>query len=268
MQALPFGLVGMSDSSPLPSFFGRSPALAPVRLFLRRAADVDASVLIQGETGTGKSLLARHLHRASRRSAGPFVSVNCAGLPEGLFESELFGHARGAFTGAHADREGLVVSAEGGTLFLDEIGELPGPQQAKLLSAIEDRRIRPVGASQAIAVDFRLVSATCRQLAEDRDAGRFRADLYHRIALLTLTLPPLRDRPNDIVPLARRFLASARERHGLPDLLLDPDARDLLEGHPWPGNVRQLAHVIEAAAILAPSERIRRGQLLRLLEPA
>lgn len=246
----------MPDLPPLPPLFGRSPAVTRVRRFLERVAPVDASVLILGETGTGKTLLARHLHAASRRAGGPFVAVNCAGVPEALFESELFGHTRGAFTGAHADRAGLVAAASGGTLFLDEIGELPLAQQAKLLSAVEDRRVRPVGGSAAVDVDFRLLSATCRSLTEDRTGGRFRRDLYHRVAVLRVTLPPLRHRSADIAPLARRFLDDAVRRHGLDERLLQPAARKRLEAHPWPGNVRELAHVMEAAAILSPGTRV------------
>lgn len=250
----------------LPRFLGRSPPLVRIRAFLERASAVDAPVLIQGETGTGKTLLARHIHQNGARSEGDFVAVNCAGIPDGLFESELFGHAKGAFTGAHRERTGLVGAADGGTLFLDEIGDLPRPQQAKLLSAIEDRTIRPVGAARSISVDFRLVSATCRSLSEEREAGRFRDDLFHRIALLTVTLPPLRERRDDILPLARRFLDGAVRRHGLESLVFAPEARGVLLEHPWPGNVRQLAHVVEAAAILCTGEVVPAGLLGSLLE--
>ncbi len=250
----------------LPQLIGRSPSLSRVRAFLERASTVDAPVLIQGETGTGKTLLARHIHRGSPRAEASFIAVNCAGIPDGLFESELFGHAKGAFTGAHRERIGLVGAADGGTLFLDEIGDLPRPHQAKLLSAIEDRTVRPVGSSKSVAVDFRLVSATCRSLTEERAAGRFRDDLYHRIALLTVTIPPLRDRSDDIVPLARRFLDSAVRRHGLESRLLAPEARKTLVEYPWPGNVRQLAHVIEAAAILCDASVVSAGLLESLLE--
>lgn len=246
----------MPESSLLPQLIGRSPALRRVRSFLDKAGAVDAPVLIQGETGTGKTLLARHLHRTSRRAEAPLVAVNCAGIPESLFESELFGHARGAFTGAHSDRQGLIAAAEGGTLFLDEVGDLPGAQQAKLLSAVEDREIRPVGSSRSQSVDFRLISATCRALGRERTEGRFRDDLYHRIALLTVTIPPLRARRDDIMPLARRFLSASVRRHALGDRVFALDVRGLLLDHPWPGNVRQLAHVVEAAAILSPDPTV------------
>lgn len=256
----------MPSLTSLPQLIGRSPSLSRVRTFLERASTVDAPVLIQGETGTGKTLLARHIHCGGRRAEAAFVAVNCAGIPDGLFESELFGHAKGAFTGAHRERIGLVGAADGGTLFLDEIGDLPRSHQAKLLSAIEDRTVRPVGASNSISVDFRLVSATCRSLVEERAAGRFRDDLYHRIALLTVTIPPLRERPEDIVPLARRFLDAATRRHRLEGRMLTPEARATLVEYPWPGNVRQLAHVIEAAAILCTGSSVSGGLLESILE--
>jgi len=250
----------------LPQLFGRSPSLLRVRAFLERASVVDAPVLIQGETGTGKTLLARHIHRDGPRSEAAFVAVNCAGIPDGLFESELFGHAKGAFTGAHRDRTGLVGAAAGGTLFLDEIGDLPRSHQAKLLSAVEDRTVRPVGSSESVPVDFRLISATCRSLAEERAAGRFRDDLFHRIALLKITLPPLRERADDILPLARRFLDAAVRRHALSARVFDHDARRVLVEHRWPGNVRQLSHVVEAAAILSPGPPVSGGLLGTLLD--
>jgi DNA-binding NtrC family response regulator len=237
-----------------------------VRAFLERASAVDAPVLIQGETGTGKTLIARHIHRSGSRADEAFVAVNCAGIPDGLFESELFGHARGAFTGAHRERTGLIGAADRGTLFLDEIGDLPRPHQAKLLSAVEDRTIRPVGATGSVSVDFRLVSATCRSLVEERAAGRFRDDLFHRIALLRVTIPPLRERAEDILPLARRFLDDASRRHRLGSRVFDTDARRTLIEHPWPGNVRQLSHVIEAAAILSAGSAVSAALLESLLE--
>ncbi len=194
------------------------------------------------------------------------VAINCAAVAESLFESELFGHARGAFTGAHADRRGLIAAADGGTLFLDEVGDLPAAQQAKLLAAVEERRIRPIGTSEWISIDFRLISATCRTLAEERRAGRFREDLFHRIALLTVTLPPLRDRRDDIMPLARRFLDAAVVRHGLDERVFDLPVREVLSAHPWPGNVRQLAHVVEASAVLSEGTRIEVDVVRGLLE--
>jgi two-component system, NtrC family, response regulator HydG len=244
------------DSVDVPPLLGPSAALRRVRAFVERVASVDAPVLIEGETGTGKGHVARLLHAGGARGAGPFVALNCAGVPETLFESELFGHTRGAFTGAQQAREGLMVSADGGTLFLDEIGELPPAQQAKLLVAVEERAVRPLGATRMTPVDFRLVSATCRVLATELEHGRFRSDLYHRIALLKVTLPALRERPEDILPLARRFLGRAIMRHRRGERGLTSDARRVLEEHAWPGNVRELAHVIEAAVILGAGPRI------------
>lgn len=249
------------DPSEVPPLLGKSPALDGVRRFVARAAAVDAPVLLQGETGTGKGHVARLLHAGSRRAAGPFVALNCAGVPEGLFESELFGHVRGAFTGAQAAREGLMAAADGGTLLLDEVGELPSGQQAKLLTAVEERVVRPVGATAGRPVNLRLISATCRVLVREIAESRFRPDLYHRIALLRLTLPTLRERPDDILPLARRFLRSAVARHRVGDRALSDDAREVLRGHAWPGNVRELAHVMEAAVILAEGGMID-GDLL------
>jgi two-component system, NtrC family, response regulator HydG len=257
----------MSQVSTIPPLLGRSSALARVRAFVARAAPVDAAVLIEGETGTGKGHVARLLHAGSPRASGAFVAVNCAGVPEALFESELFGHVRGAFTGAHADRLGLIAAADGGTLFLDEVGELPASQQAKLLAAVEERASRPVGSTVSHRVDIRVVSATCRVLSDELETGRSRPDLFHRLALLRLRLSPLRDRPEDILPLARRFLVRAVERHATPDRSFTAPATDFLRHYPWPGNVRQLAHAVEAAVILSRSARIGPALLRRILDP-
>ncbi len=256
----------MSQLQAPPPLLGRSPSLRRVRAFIERAAGVDAPVLVQGETGTGKGHVARLIHAGSPRAGGPFVSLNCAGIPDTLFESELFGHVRGAFTGADRPREGLMAAADGGTLFLDEVGDMPLRQQAKLLVAVEERWVRPVGSTERRALDLRLVSATCRTLAEELERGGFRSDLYHRIALLRVTLPPLRERTEDVLPLARRFLRRAVMRHGTGDRTFTTAARELLETHAWPGNVRQLAHAVEAAAILAPSAAIDVPVLTRVLE--
>lgn len=223
--------------------------MASARRLVQRAGQVAAPVLLLGETGTGKSLVARIIHGAGTRS--PFVPVNCAAIPEALFESELFGHRRGAFTGATEDRVGLIESAHGGTLLLDEIGDLPPAQQAKLLMVLEDGEVRAVGARSARRVDVRLVSATSGDLRERVAQGGFRRDLFHRIALLTIRLPPLRERTEDLPALAEHFLRLAGARLGLaPRGLSDRALRSLLR-HPWPGNVRELAHAIEAALILA-----------------
>ena len=218
---------------------------------MRRAAEVEASVLLTGETGTGKSLAARIIHENSRRASGPFVVVNCAGVPESLFESELFGHERGAFTGATASREGLVEAASGGTLFLDEVGDLPVAQQSKLLTVLEERTVRRVGSVKPRPVELRVVSGTGADLNAALETGTFRRDLFHRLAVLRCCIPPLRERPEDALHLARRILRRLGRRYDVDELRLSPDGASLVESYPWPGNVRELAHALEAAVILA-----------------
>ncbi len=222
-----------------------------VRAFVRRAGEVEASVLLTGETGTGKSLAARLIHESSHRSNGPFVVVNCAGVPESLFESELFGHERGAFTGATAARVGLVEAATGGTLFLDEVGDLPVAQQSKLLTMLEDRTVRRVGSVKSRPVELRVISGTGADLDAALKAGSFRRDLFHRLAVLRCCIPPLRERPEDALYLARRFLRRLGRRYGIDELRLSPDGASLVESYAWPGNVRELAHALEAAVIFA-----------------
>ena len=219
-----------------------------------RAAGTDVPILLLGETGTGKTLVARLIHESSGRVGGPFVAINCAALPESLFESELFGHRRGAFTGAHEDRAGLLETGHRGTVLLDEVGDLPAAQQAKLLTVLEEGEVRPVGARSAVAVDVRLVSATASPLERRVREGTFRRDLFHRLALVTLRLPPLRERSEDLPGLAAHFLRKAARRHGLGTPRLDPPALALLVAHPWPGNVRELAHALEAALILGGAD--------------
>lgn len=230
--------------------------MVAVRAFAARAAEVDAPVLLSGETGTGKTLVARWIHDRSVRRDGPFVAVNCAAIPEGLFESELFGHRRGAFTGADADHPGLFALASGGTLLLDEVAELDPSRQAKLLTALEDGEVRPVGGRRTEPVDVRVVAATSRDLPAAVAAGAFRRDLYHRLALLLWTLPPLRERGDDALLLARRLLRRFGLRHGVSDPVLDEAAAAFIRRHPWPGNVRELAHALEAALILARCGRL------------
>ena len=223
---------------------------------LRRArlvAQSDASVLIVGASGTGKELLARAIHSASKRAAAPFVAVNCAAIPEALLESELFGHRKGAFTGAIYDHKGLFQSAEGGTVFLDEIGDMPVALQSKLLRALQEREVRPIGTSQAVPVDVRIISATHRNLEERVASGEFREDLYYRLNVVSFAIPTLAERPEDILPLARHFLTTTAARYGKDVRALAPDALELLVGAPWPGNVRQLANVVEQAVALATS---------------
>ena len=258
----------MSSGTGRAELLGGSEAMEAVRRFARRASEVEVPVLLAGETGTGKTLLARWIHGKSERAGGPFVAVNCAGVPGSLFESEFFGHRRGAFTGAHADRRGFFELAHGGTLFLDEAGELEAGQQAKLLTVLEDHELRPVGGSRPVRVDVRVVAATSRDLARAVRAGEFRRDLFHRIALLHCVLPPLRSRPEDVEELARHFLGRAARKHGVAEPGLDGAVLDFLRSCPWPGNVRELAHLLEAAVILADGGSLDVECLRRALPPA
>ncbi len=235
---------------------GESPQMEHARRLIVRAAGVDAPVLITGETGTGKSLAARLIHAHGTRRGAPLVPVNCSGIPEGLFETEFFGHRRGAFTGAVESRRGLFEAADGGTLFLDEVAELPERQQAKLLTVLEDREVRRVGDEQLRSLDVRVLSATSRDLSRAVPAGRFRADLFHRIAVLCIALPPLRERAEDIPVLAHALLERLVTRYGVRTTTLPIRVVELLMRQTWPGNVRELAHVLEAAAICNPRKRI------------
>ncbi|HET7503265.1 MAG TPA: nitric oxide reductase transcriptional regulator NorR [Kofleriaceae bacterium] len=238
---------------------GISPAMELVRRDIEAVARTDFPVLILGETGVGKELAARAVHGGSRRREAPFIQVNCAALPEGLIESELFGHVRGAFTGAVANRPGKFELADGGTLFLDEIGELPLPAQAKLLRALQEGEVQRVGADKPIRVDVRLVTATNRDLVHEVAQGRFRPDLYHRLDVFPLRVPPLRERRADIALLAGFFLDRYRVQLGLPRVVLAPAATAALEAGDWPGNVRELDHVL-ARAVLRAQLRTPRGE--------
>ncbi len=229
---------------------GSSPSMEHVRSLIAKVAPTNSTVLILGETGTGKELVARAVHDQSLRRELPFVAINCGALPESLIESELFGHRKGAFTGADQHRVGLFEVANGGTLFLDEIGELPKGMQAKLLRVLESGEIRRVGDNESFHVDVRVVCATHRNLEEMAGEGDFRDDLMFRINTFEVQLPPLRDRLDDITPLARHLLTRFRPNLRPNDLAFSPDAIAALEGHCWPGNVRELANVIEHAAIL------------------
>ena len=237
---------------------------APMReLFhtIRRAAPADVTVLIQGESGTGKELVARALHAESPRARKPFIALNCSALPAELVESELFGHVRGAFTGAAVDREGLFAAAEGGTLFLDEIGDLAVPAQAKLLRVLEERQVTRVGSTRAVDVDVRVIAATNQPLDRLAADGAFREDLLFRLQVITLLLPPLRERRGDIMPLATHFVAHFAKAHDRPVRSIEAAARRSLLAHDWPGNVRELRNALERAVVLAEGETIDASDL-------
>ncbi len=227
----------------------------------RKVASVDTSVLLQGESGAGKERIARFIHDASGRQAGPFVAINCAAVPESLIESELFGHARGSFTGATSDRAGLFEAAKGGTLLLDEVAELPLPMQSKLLRVLQEREVRRVGENKTRSIDVRLIAATHRDLAAEVKANRFREDLFFRLRVIELMVPPLRERPEDILPLARQALARSASREKLPLKELSPEASRRVLAHPWPGNVRELLNAMERALVLSPGKRIEASDL-------
>jgi DNA-binding NtrC family response regulator len=246
-----------------PPLVGRSAAMEEVRSFVARVGPTDETVALYGETGTGKEVVARHLHLRSPRSGGPFVALNAACVPRDLFESELFGHKKGAFTGASSDRMGLFREAHGGTLFIDEIGELPLESQAKMLRALEERRIRPVGEQREVPVDVRIVAATHRDLWHEVQAGRFRRDLYFRLQVFPLRLPSLRERREDIPELAEHLL----ERIGGAPRRLSDGALQALTGYDWPGNVRELLNVLRRASLFATGE-VLDGELVRRMVAA
>jgi two-component system, NtrC family, response regulator HydG len=240
---------------------GNAPALRETLRVMQRVAPTDVTVLITGESGTGKEVVARALHAGSSRAAGPFIALNCSALPADLIESELYGHMQGAFTGADRDREGLFAAADGGTLLLDEVGELAPAAQAKLLRALEERVITPVGSTQVRPVDVRVVAAANRPLERLVDEGRFRSDLLYRLSVVQLQLPPLRERLEDVPALAAHFSAHFAERHGRPALPLTEAARRALLTHEWPGNVRELRNAIERAVLLADGDAMDVGDL-------
>jgi len=239
-----------------PSFIARSRAMLPVLEMVERVAPSDAHVLVTGEHGTGKEVIAHHLHAASRRAARPLVAVNVGGLSEGVFESEVFGHVKGAFTDAKQDRLGRFEMADGGTLFLDEIANVPLAQQAKLLRVLETGEVERVGSSRTRRVDVRIISATNADLRSAVAAGRFREDLLFRLNTVEIRLPPLRDRREDIPLLAEHFLARFRERYDKAIAGFDAGALEAMLSHPWPGNVRELHHAIERAVLMARGDRL------------
>ncbi len=247
---------------------GAAPAMRELFDFVIRLAPYPTTALIIGESGTGKELVAHAIHRLSPRSQRPLVVCNCTTLAPSLIETELFGHVRGAFTGADRDRKGLFEAAHGGTLFLDEIGDLPLSAQAKLLRVLEAREIRRVGATEATPVDVRVVAATNRDLAGLVACGEFRDDLYYRLNVGTVLLPPLRERLRDLEPLVRHFIIRCNHRLGRGVTGISPDALQLLERHPWPGNVRELANVIERAIVAATGNLILREHLPPLFRQA
>ena len=240
---------------------GGSAAMRAVFALIERAAPADVTVLITGESGTGKELVARQLHDESPRRAKPFVALNCSALPADLVESELFGHVRGAFTGADRDREGMFEAADGGTLFLDEIGDLALPAQAKLLRALEERVVTRVGATAPRPVDVRVIAATNQPLEEMVAEGRFREDLLYRLRVVTVELPPLRERREDILPIAVHLTSELSTRHGRAVREIADDARRLLLAWDWPGNVRELRNALERAVVLSAGDAIRAADL-------
>jgi DNA-binding NtrC family response regulator len=245
----------------VPEFIGSSPPIQRILDLIPRVAATPSTVLITGESGTGKELLARAIHAHSQQSSGPFLTVNCGALPEGLLESELFGHARGSFTGAVRDHTGLFQQATEGTIFLDEIGELTPPTQVKLLRVLQEHRVRPVGGQKEVDVNVRVLAATNRDLQKDVESGVFREDLYYRLNVLHLHLPSLRHRGDDVPELARHFVVRTCERFDLAEKRLTPDAVRVLQAYPWPGNVRELENVIEQTVALEQSEIISSGSL-------
>jgi two-component system NtrC family response regulator len=249
------------QSETFEEMLGKSPQMQSVFAFIRKVAGTDVPALLLGESGTGKEMAAAAIHRCSRRKDGPFVAINCNAIPENLLESELFGHEKGAFTGAHVQRKGLLETAGGGTLFLDEIGELPAPIQVKLLRFLQEQRFQRVGGRQEIQVDTRVVAATNADLQQLIEKGKFREDLYFRLAVVTIRILPLRERGEDILLLAREFLRRYATQESRGNLVFAPDALRAIELHSWPGNVRELQNRVRRAVIMASGTRVTQKDL-------
>jgi two-component system response regulator HydG len=244
------------ERSGLSKPLGKSKLFLDVLRLAEQVAPTESTVLIQGESGTGKEVIARYIHELSARVEGPFLSLNCGALPESLLESELFGHVKGSFTGAVRDKQGLFAAARGGTFFLDEIGEMSPATQVKLLRVLQEREAIPVGGTEAIPVDVRVVAATNRDLEEEIKRGRFRTDLYYRLNVIAIHLPPLRERRDDIPIFVEAFLKRIAKEHGDPVKRIDADAMDAVMVHDWPGNVRELENALERAVVLTKGETI------------
>ncbi|MFT7680348.1 MAG: DNA-binding NtrC family response regulator [Planctomycetota bacterium] len=256
------------ERASLVDMIGKAPGMQRLYRTLEKIGPTDATVLIGGESGTGKELCARALHALSSRASKPFVAVNCAAIPEGLVESEFFGARKGAFTGADRDRTGRFEAAEGGTIFLDEVGELPLEAQPKLLRVLQERRITPVGSNEERNVDVRIVAATNQRLEEAVKAGRFREDLYYRLAVVPVLMPPLRERREDVPLLIEHFMSAAARRHSCPEPRFPSAVTRKLLDHPWPGNVRELANVVERLVLLAEDGEVSPLDLPPDMDPA
>ncbi|MFZ7125428.1 MAG: sigma-54 interaction domain-containing protein [Desulfobacterales bacterium] len=240
---------------------GRSPAIRQLHSIVRRVAGTDSTILIQGETGTGKGIVASAIHQLSPRRTGPLVAVNCGAIPESLLESELFGHVKGAFTGATANKTGKFERAAGGTIFLDEIGDMSPLLQVKILRVLEEGEFEPVGGNRIIRSDARVIAATHRDLEKQVEKGRFREDLFYRIFVIPVTIPPLRERRSDIPPLAAHFIRIACEKTGCDLRMLDDAAMERLSRYSWPGNVRELRNLMERLVVLSDATRILTSDL-------
>lgn len=251
----------LKKESDFTHFIGAAPAIVAMKKMAEQVAATDATVLIHGESGTGKEIVARAIHQLSPRADKPFVTINCAALPETLLESELFGHTRGAFTGAVKDKEGLFTVADGGTFFLDEVGETTPAIQVKLLRALEEKEITPVGATKPIQVDVRLIAATNADLEADVKNGKFRTDLFYRLNVFAIAIPPLRERQEDIRLLAEYFVKQASDKQSRPPKEIAAGTWEVLERYPWPGNVRELENAMERAVLLAKGKAIQPADL-------